>query len=124
MASGKVGGFFIVVDRLVETLEQRLETWRDEQMRNVAPRFAWLSTEYKQHKRAELHERIKVGIDIANVLLYLHSLGVVFRDLKPNNIGFDKNGVLKVFDFGMAKELKSVHQTDDGKYNLTGNCGR
>jgi serine/threonine protein kinase len=27
------------------------------------------------------------------------------RDLKPDNIGFDDEGVLKLFDFGLAKEL-------------------
>jgi serine/threonine protein kinase len=123
-SSGKVGGFFIVVDRLVETLEQRLEIWRERQTRHVAPKFAWLSSEYKQQKRAELHQGIRIAIDIANVMQYLHSLGIVFRDLKPDNIGFDKNGTLKIFDFGMAKELKSIYRTDDGKYKLTGNCGR
>jgi serine/threonine protein kinase len=124
LASGKECGFFIVVDRLVETLEQRLENWRDEREKNSLPRLAWLSSEYKSNKRAELLERIKIAISIADAMHYLHSLGIVFRDLKPDNMGFDKDGVLKIFDFGLAKELKSGLEKDDGKYNLTGNTGR
>lgn len=124
LASGKECGFFIVVDRLVETLETRLEHWRDEKEQNAPPRLAWLSTDYKNKKRAELHERIKIAMAIADAMEYLHSLGIVFRDLKPDNMGFDKDGVLKIFDFGLAKELKPGMQKEDGKYNLTGNTGR
>lgn len=43
--------------------------------------------------------------------------------LKPDNIGFDKAGTLKLFDFGLAKELKKGAAHADGRYQLTGNTG-
>ena len=124
LASGKECGFFIVVDRLEETLEARLEHWRAENEKNTAPRMAWMSSDYKAKKRTELMERVKIAMEIADAMHYLHSLGIVFRDLKPDNMGFDENGVLKIFDFGLAKELKKCFEHDNGKYDLTGNTGR
>ena len=38
-------------------------------------------------------------------------------------LGFDKDDVLKLFDFGLAKELKPEDKKADGRYNLTGNTG-
>jgi serine/threonine protein kinase len=43
---------------------------------------------------------------------------------KPDNIGFDSCNVLKLFDFGLAKELLDKDRTTDGLYiNLTGMTG-
>lgn len=38
-------------------------------------------------------------------LLHLHSLNVVYRDLKPENLVVDHRGYLKLIDFGLSKVL-------------------
>jgi len=42
---------------------------------------------------------------------------------KPDNIGFDFDGVLKIFDFGLAKELRDDERIKDGLYKMTGCTG-
>jgi serine/threonine protein kinase len=43
-------------------------------------------------------------MSIAKGMEYLHANNVIFRDLKPDNVGFDHDGVVKLFDFGLARE--------------------
>ena len=42
---------------------------------------------------------------IITIFEYLHSKNIVYRDLKPENILINKNGYLKLTDFGFAKIL-------------------
>jgi cGMP-dependent protein kinase len=48
--------------------------------------------------------RFYAGI-VAESLRYLQSLGVAYRDLKPENLVIDSMGYLKVVDFGFAKHV-------------------
>lgn len=41
-------------------------------------------------------------VQLANVLIYLHNLGLCHRDLKPENLLIDKSGNLRLTDFGLA----------------------
>jgi serine/threonine protein kinase len=42
---------------------------------------------------------------VLDALAYLHAFGVVYRDLKPENLLIDAAGFLKLVDFGFAKVI-------------------
>lgn len=40
---------------------------------------------------------------LASGIADIHNVGVIHRDIKPNNIKVDPEGVFKIFDFGLAR---------------------
>lgn len=49
--------------------------------------------------------------EVTLALEYLHAHSIIYRDLKPENILLDKNGHIKITDFGFAKEVPDVTWT-------------
>eukprot|EP00347_Sterkiella_histriomuscorum_P008700 403344090 len=43
---------------------------------------------------------------------YTHSQGVIHRDIKPENLVFDNNGYLLLTDFGIAREIPTLLQSN------------
>jgi serine/threonine protein kinase len=101
----------LVLDRLYVTLEERIQQWRFEDeklsrsMLMIMPRTT--RQRLSETQRIRLLERIHhVALPISKALEYLHSQNIIFRDVKPRNIGFDANGRVKLFDFGLARGVK------------------
>jgi serine/threonine protein kinase/tetratricopeptide (TPR) repeat protein len=49
---------------------------------------------------------LSIGKQVCEGLIEAHSLGVVHRDLKPQNIMIDKGGNAKIMDFGIARSVR------------------
>ena len=58
-------------------------------------------------ERKEILEENEAKFYIAEIILaieYLHSHGILYRDMKPENILIAQDGHIKLADFGLAKE--------------------
>jgi hypothetical protein len=51
----------------------------------------------------EFEKKIKILLDIAQGMKYLHERNFIHRDLKPQNVLIDNDNVCKICDFGVAK---------------------
>ena len=65
----------------------------------------------KDTKAFEMREGLKLLYQVASGMAAAHEEGVVHRDLKPSNILIDKEGQLKVVDFGIASAGASAEST-------------
>ena len=122
--------FFLLFDRLSPTLEYKFNVWRTIVTNNTG---YWIPCcGYCFSNNILLHqnwkERFVSVTSIASAIEYLHSKQIIYRDLKPDNIGYDTTGTLQLFDFGLAKHIDDkvikCHATGcEDTYMLTGNTG-
>lgn len=57
----------------------------------------------KKSLTLSIEQRLRIARDVARVYFYMHSLGIVHRDLKSHNILVDEHLNIKVCDFGLAR---------------------
>lgn len=50
-------------------------------------------------------------VEIILALSHMHSLNIVYRDIKPENLLIDQEGHLKITDFGFAKVVEGKTKT-------------
>merc|ERR1712176_305302 len=91
MTDNRQHGYFLIVDRLFDTLSDRIYgDWSKEHILGLKKTIFRLPNK-KQKKRREqnLTVRLKVAFDICGAIKFLHSKSIIYRDLKPENLGFD-----------------------------------
>lgn len=59
-------------------------------------------------------QAIDIFRKIIQAVAYLHANGVVHRDIKPQNVKIGANGVVKLLDFGIARDMDSPKLTRIG----------
>src|ERR1017187_8865088 len=84
---GQAGGFYFLLMEFVDGMNLRLLL----RTRKIAP-----------------EEALAIVPPLCDALQLAHDRGIVHRDIKPENLLLDKDGHVKVADFGIAKMLGVV----------------
>jgi serine/threonine-protein kinase len=63
-----------------------------------------LRTAIKNSHTGDLRNRLRMALQLARALEYLHTQKIVHRDLKPENVHITPSGNVKLMDFGISKK--------------------
>lgn len=83
----------------------------------------WSKRRKKREERQRWLRKLEVARDIAVAVRHLHEKNIIYRDLKPSNIGISYNGTTTLFDFGLAKTLSDKDKLCNSLYRMTGHTG-
>lgn len=97
---GRYNSFFLLTDRLSDTLDDRIVRWNRQAGGKVS------------NSAASLMLKTNYALQMASAMEYLHERRIIFRDLKPQNIGFKNDDTVQLFDFGLCRELPQSNGFD------------
>lgn len=122
---------------MIDTLHAEVETMKDLDHFNIVqylgfealPDFYNLFLEYvpggsvgsalRKHGRFEEKVIKSLTKQVLDALSYLHSRGILHRDLKSDNLLIDLDGVCKISDFGISKKSRDIY-TNDAEMSMQG----
>ena len=96
---------FLLLQRVPTTLTDLLLRWK-----NAKGKISWksLTNRAKRQERLLQEQQHRVNLvapGLVRALSFLHRHHILYRDLKPANVGLDDQGQVRLFDFGASRRI-------------------
>jgi serine/threonine protein kinase len=99
---------FLLLQRVRETLVDLSLQWKLQRSFSKSEKrplfFCITKRKIQEALHLEQSDRVQtIALGLARAMAFLHHHGVLYRDLKPGNVGIDYQGQVRLFDFGFAR---------------------